>query len=118
MHERAIDSLDTLVDYITQYLAQSSILPIKLIPPIVPRPSSGAFSTPYKYDLATHTVTVRRTGLIGDVMALWDMKESCVTASVQSDTDLFNRMQRYDCTEFQMIGDYGHTFMIMISIYS
>ena len=28
-------------------------------------------------------------------MALWDMKESCVTASVQSDTDLFNRMQRY-----------------------
>ena len=55
---------------------------------------SGAFSTPYKYDLATHTVTVRRTGLIGDVMALWDMKESCVTASVTSDTDLFNRMQR------------------------
>ena len=42
--------------------------------------------TDNQYELATHTVKVRRSGMLSDVIVMWDMKNSdMVTGSAQSE---------------------------------
>ena len=41
-----------------------------------PTSSSGKMA---KYDLATHTVRVKRTGTLAEVMALWDLQGKCMS---------------------------------------
>jgi diadenosine tetraphosphatase ApaH/serine/threonine PP2A family protein phosphatase/Ca2+-binding EF-hand superfamily protein len=52
------------------------------------------------YDLATHTVKVRRTGALYDIMALWDLSGSAVSCSAQDqlegDKYKYHRMPSVD----------------------
>lgn len=36
--------------------------------------SAGRFISHIRYELATHTVKVRRTGVLSDVVKLWDLQ--------------------------------------------
>lgn len=36
--------------------------------------SAGRFNNQIRYELATHTVKVRRTGVLSDVVKLWDLQ--------------------------------------------
>ncbi|KAL5016152.1 hypothetical protein ScPMuIL_005741 [Solemya velum] len=65
-----------------------------------PRSASRSQST-RKYELATHTVKVRRTGVLSDVMALWDLHgTTAVTDSavshLEGDISRFQRMPSID----------------------
>lgn len=39
----------------------------------VPNPFSSMLPKKDKYELATHTVKIRRTGMLSDVLAIWDL---------------------------------------------
>ena len=41
------------------------------------RPVSATRHHQPKYELATHTVKVRRTGILSDVVKLWDLQGTC-----------------------------------------
>ncbi len=49
----------------------------------LPRTPGSQSSKLDKYELATHTVKVRRTGALSDVMAIWDLPGDYVTIHSQ-----------------------------------
>lgn len=63
--------------------------------------SAGRFVNHIRYELATHTVKVRRTGVLSDVVKLWDLQgTSAVTESaachLEGDISRFQRMPSID----------------------
>ncbi|XP_048752071.2 uncharacterized protein LOC125663764 [Ostrea edulis] len=63
--------------------------------------SAGRFNNQIRYELATHTVKVRRTGVLSDVVKLWDLQgTSAVTESaachLEGDISRFQRMPSID----------------------
>ncbi|KAK6192273.1 hypothetical protein SNE40_003771 [Patella caerulea] len=70
--------------------------------PAVPRPSHTAKHNALpKYELATHTVKVRRTGTLADIMAIWDLQgTSAISGSadhhLEGDISRFQRMPSID----------------------
>ncbi|XP_059143414.1 uncharacterized protein LOC131930805 [Physella acuta] len=79
--------------------------PIEKDDPIFKQPEgrapSSASSKVAKYDLATHTVRVKRTGALADVMALWDLQGTpAVSGSannhLEGDISRFQRLSSID----------------------
>lgn len=57
------------------------------------------------YELATHTVKVRRTGALADVMAIWDLPGTCAdlannTPNMLQHLNVF--IYRSECREFRI----------------
>ena len=54
-----------------------------------------------KYELATHTIKVRRTGALSDVMAIWDLPGTAAVSvsaerHLEGDKSRFQRMSSVD----------------------
>ena len=67
----------------------------------VPERNASAPARGENYELATHTIKVRRTGTLSDVMAIWDLPgTSAVSGSaechLEGDKSRFQRMPSVD----------------------
>lgn len=65
------------------------------------RPATAAHKSHQKYELATHTVKVRRTGALQEVMAIWDLQGTGAITStsmchLEGDISRFQRMSSID----------------------